>query len=106
MSDLKITTSTGTNIWVATRVSTGDRIVVLENPYAPSDMRMTEAGRIIDGGFQPAPSAAWGLRPEVLRAIADVIEAEAEETDLADALAKRRKPLQLVHTGLNYGRED
>ena len=26
--------------------------------------------------------------------------------DLADALAKRQKRLQLVHTGLNYGRED
>ena len=83
MTDLKITTSTGTNIWVATRESTGDRIVVLENPHAPSGMQMTEAGRVIDGGFQPAPFAAWGLRPEALRAIADVIEAEVEGTDRA-----------------------
>lgn len=81
MSDLKTTTSTGTNIWIATRESTGDRIVVLENPCAPSDMQMTEAGRVIDGGFQPAPFAAWGLSPEALRAIADVIEAEVGKAD-------------------------
>ena len=70
------TTSTGTNVWVTTREVTGDRIVVLDNPAAPEDMRMCEAGRLIDGGFQPAPFAAWALTVEVLRAVADLIEEE------------------------------
>lgn len=74
-----VTTSTGTNVWVATREATGDRIVVLDNPNAPEDMRMCEAGRVIDrAGFQPAPFAAWALTPEVLRAIADLIDTTGE----------------------------
>lgn len=40
-------------------------------------MRMTEAGRILRQGFQPAPFAAFGLTPEALRAIADLTEREA-----------------------------
>lgn len=76
-----ITTSTGTDVYVTTREATRDRIVVLDNPAAPEDMRHCEAGRVIDGGFQPAPFAAWALRPEVLRAIADLIDPER-----ADAL--------------------
>lgn len=74
MADDMVTTSTGTNVWVTTREATGDRIVVLDNPAAPDDMRMCEAGRVIGGGFQPAPFAAFGLMPECLRAIADLIE--------------------------------
>lgn len=77
MSTDMITTSTGTNVWVTTREATGDRIIVLDNPAAPDDMRMNEAGRILPGGFQPAPFAAFGLTPEALRAIADLTEREA-----------------------------
>lgn len=77
---LHATTRTGTTVWVTTRETTGDRIIVLDNPAAPTDMQMTEAGRIINGGFQPAPFAAWALRPEVLNAIADLIEQESEAT--------------------------
>lgn len=73
-SDSMRTTATGTNVYVTTREATGDLIVVLDNPDAPEDMRMTEAGRIIDGGLQPAPFAAWGLHPATLRVIADLIE--------------------------------
>ncbi|WP_152185115.1 hypothetical protein [Segeticoccus rhizosphaerae] len=71
-----ITTSAGTNVWVTTREATGDRIVVLDNPAAPDDMRMCEAGRVIDGGFQPAPFAAFALSPEVLLAIANILDQE------------------------------
>lgn len=69
-----ITTSTGTDVHVTTREATGDRIIVLDNPNAPDDMRMCEAGRVIDGGFQPAPFVAWALSPEVMRAIATLID--------------------------------
>lgn len=74
MADDMLTTSTGTNVWITTREATGDSIVVLDNPAAPDDMRCTEAGRVLDGGFQPAPFAAFGLTPETLRVIADLIE--------------------------------
>lgn len=49
-------------------------LVVLDHPEAPEDMRHLEAGRIIHGGFQPAPFAEYGLRPETLRIIAALIE--------------------------------
>lgn len=71
-----ISTTTGTDVWVTTRKSTGDRVVVLDHPQAPEDMRMCEAGRVIDGAFQPAPFAAFGLRAAVLRAIADLVDQE------------------------------
>lgn len=81
-----------------------DRLVILDYPDAPADMRNREAGRIINGGFQQAPySSAFALRPATLRALADLMEgspmpdqtdriAEASVSDLADlireALAK------------------
>lgn len=75
MSDRSITTSTGTTI---TLTDCDDMtLVLLDAPDAPADMRNLEAGRLVDGGFQPAPFAAWGLVPATLRAIADLIEAES-----------------------------
>jgi hypothetical protein len=53
-----------------------DTLVIVDHPDAPPDMRHKEAGRIVDGGFQPAPLAAFALRPETLRAIATLIEGE------------------------------
>lgn len=67
---VSITTSTGSTV---TLNDVGR--VVLDHPDAPDDMRHQEAGRVIDGGFQPAPFAEWALRPEMLRALADLIEA-------------------------------
>lgn len=53
-------------------------LVILDHPDAPENMRNTEAGRILDGGFQPAPFPAFGLSPYVLRGIADLIETTRE----------------------------
>lgn len=71
-----ITTSDGTNVWITTRQASRDRILVLENPAAPKEIQIVEAGRIVRGGFQPASFASWAMRPEALRAVADLIEAE------------------------------
>ncbi|MGW5514641.1 hypothetical protein [Nocardia africana] len=73
MPDRTITTDTGTTVCLA--LKDGDTLVVLDHPNAPADMRHTEAGRIIDGGFQPYPFATWSAAPSTLRAIADLIEA-------------------------------
>lgn len=71
------TTSTGTTITIED--GPGElRLVICDNPSAPADMRHCEVGRVVDGGFQPASFADWGLRPEALRIIADLIEDEAK----------------------------
>lgn len=67
-----ITLSTGGTVRLAQR--SGDTVIILDDPAAPEDLRNTEAGRIIMGGFQPAPFAAIAVRPETLRAIADLVE--------------------------------
>jgi hypothetical protein len=54
-------------------------LVILDHTEAPSDMRHLEAGRIIRGGFQPAPLGAFALRAETLRAIADLIDEGYDE---------------------------
>lgn len=72
MPDRTITTSTGTTVTLAERL--GDTVILLDHPNAPAHMRNTEAGRIIDGSFQPAIFAAWSMQPEALRAIADLID--------------------------------
>lgn len=72
MTTPTITTSHGTTIDV--KETEHGTIVVLGNPAAPEDMRSIEAGRIINGGFQPAPFSFGAFRPEVLRVIADLIE--------------------------------
>lgn len=56
-------------------------LVILDHPEAPGDMRNLEAGRIAGGGFQPAPFLAGAMRPETLRAIADLIESINDEND-------------------------
>ena len=70
----EITTSTGTIIRLGEQIEMGGTLVVLDHPAAPDDMRNREAGRVIDGGFQPAPFAAFTLSPETLRAIAELVE--------------------------------
>lgn len=82
-----ITTSTGTTVTLTTRTfgtavehldeTERDTVVVLDNPAAPDDARHVEAGRIVfDGrGFQPVPFFPAALSVEVLRAIADLMEA-------------------------------
>lgn len=75
---MTITTSTGTIVSLKPSNDGPQPIlaVVLDNPAAPSDMRGVEVGRVVDGGYQPAMFAPWALRPEVLRAIADLIDQE------------------------------
>lgn len=75
---MSITTSTGTTVSIQDEGR--DRVVVLESPTAPPAMQRTVAGRLVIGGFQPAPFAPWAARPEVLRAIADLVEAELAAT--------------------------
>ena len=70
-----ITTSNGST--VTTEPSEHGTIIVLDHPDAPDDMRHYTAGRIVDnGGFQPVPFCVAAIGPEVLRAIADLIEQE------------------------------
>jgi hypothetical protein len=70
-----ITTPSGTTVDV--KQVDGLHVVILDNPAAPDDMRNVEAGRITEGGFQPAMLSAFGMSPTVLRAIADLIEQPA-----------------------------
>lgn len=63
-----ITTENGTEVGL--RYVGAATVVVLSR----DDARTTEAGRIEGGGFQPVPFASFGMRPDVLRAIADLIE--------------------------------
>lgn len=48
--------------------------VILGAPDAPADLRDYEAGRVIGGGFQPAPFMPAALSAETLRTIAQLIE--------------------------------
>jgi len=73
-TDRTITTDTGSTISLTDKG--GETMVVLDHPDAPEGMRHCEAGRVIEGGFQPVPFAAYGLTPTALRAIADLIEGE------------------------------
>ena len=67
-----ITTKNGTT--VALRPSSHGPLVILDSSAAPDDMRHTEAGRIWEGTFQPTMFAMFGMSPDVLRAVADLIE--------------------------------
>lgn len=66
------TTSSGSTVTVIP--SDAGPLIVLDHPEAPEDLRNAEVGRVIEGSFQPAPFCVVGLRPEMLRAIADLIE--------------------------------
>lgn len=78
---MKITLSSGTTIRVETTAH--EKLsIILDNPGAPAEHRNAEVGRIIElegrHGFQPAPFSAYALTPEVLRAIAEIIEKSAK----------------------------
>lgn len=66
------TMSTGSTVTVVPS-PTGSR-VLLDHRDAPDDICNTEAGRIVDGAFQPAPFCAFGMYPDTLHAIADLVE--------------------------------
>lgn len=68
-----ITTETGTTVSI--RETEEGREVFLHHPKAPAFLNKRVAGRVIEGGFQPALFAAFSLSPSALRAIADLIEA-------------------------------
>lgn len=59
---------------------TSTDLVVLDHPDAPDDMRHIEVGRLTHcgEGFQPVPLFPGAMRPDVLRAIADLIESIKE----------------------------
>lgn len=69
---MSTTTAGGTTIKLLD--SPAGRLVIFENPEAPVDMRRIEVGRIGPNGFQPTPMAAFGMHPEVLRTIANLID--------------------------------
>lgn len=73
----KITTERG--VIVETREYEEGALVIVDHPQAPSDIRNLEVGRIVGGGFQPAPFLAGALSPSTLRAIADLIEEAPNE---------------------------
>lgn len=58
----------------------GDRLLTIDHPSAPDDMRNIELGRVVSmGGMHglQVPIFGWGeaaLRPEALRAAADMID--------------------------------
>jgi len=55
-------------------------VITLDHTEAPDDMRNLEVGRVTDsGGFQPHPRAEFAMSPEVLRAIADLIDQHKEK---------------------------
>lgn len=68
---MSITTSTGTIIKLE------GNLVILDHRDAPADMHDFEVGRVVGGAFQPAPFCGGAMRPETLRAIADLIEKES-----------------------------
>lgn len=78
---MSITISNGLTIRVEAKH--GDRAVILDHPSSPIEHRNTEVGRITEFqgrlGFQPAPFSAYGLSPEALRGIAQIIERESDE---------------------------
>lgn len=67
-----ITTSRGTT--VSLEEQDGVTLVVLRNAKAPTDLRRAEAGRVVDGGYQAPIIMPYALSPEVLRAIATLID--------------------------------
>lgn len=69
MSQRKVTLSTGTTI----EIDPDDGRVWLGNPGAPAGLRRVEWGRVVGPGFQ-SPGLEFGLRPEALRALADLID--------------------------------
>lgn len=67
-----ITTSTGTTVSVEEH--DGEKVVILTNPDAPEDLRRSEAGRLVIGGYQAPLFMPYALSPETLRAIAELAE--------------------------------
>lgn len=74
---MKITLASGVTVRVET-TAFEHLAIILDSPDAPAEHRNVEVGRIIEfegrQGFQPAPFSAYALTPEVLRAIAEIIE--------------------------------
>lgn len=74
---MKITVSTGATVRIEATEHEA-KAVILDHPELPEEHRNAEVGRVIEFegrlGFQPAPFSAYGLSPEVLRAIAQIIE--------------------------------
>lgn len=73
MEQYSITTGSGTTV----TLDAEDRIF-LAHPDAPEDMQRTEAGRVLNGGFQPIMFPQYALRPDALRAIAELTELTKE----------------------------
>lgn len=77
---MKITTPRGSTL--EDKSQYGDRVIILDHPGLPDQHRNAEIGRIVEDrgelAFQSAPYALFGLGPEVLRAIAEIIEGLSE----------------------------
>lgn len=72
----QITTSTGTTVRIADLSFLGRRVII-DHPDAPSDIRNVEVGLANQGHLQ-FPGTEFGMSPEVLRAIADLLEGDTE----------------------------
>lgn len=69
-----ITTQAGTTVFLGSHgAACKSDLVVIDHPEAPADLRNLEIGRLTGGGYQPA-GAPYALSPDVLRAIADLVE--------------------------------
>lgn len=73
----------GTTIRIETvpgRDNLTSRIVVIDNPNAPADVRNTELGRLVaPGTIQFAPFLYVGLGPDSLRALTTLMEKDVND---------------------------
>ena len=74
-----IITSGGTTVKLQPCSDCGSADVILDHPDAPANLREVNAGRVTNAGggkgFQPSQFADFSMSPEVLRAIARLMEA-------------------------------
>lgn len=89
--------STGGTLWCED-LPKGGLAVFLDHPDAPEDMHPQSAGRLVDGGWQAHIFMTFAVRAEVLRVLADILDAQ---TAAASApLDRCGKPLVAGHSVL------
>lgn len=72
MANSEKVTEQGSRVWLEEH--DGHTVVFLDSPRWPGDAQGEPAGRIVQDAFQAAPFSAYAMGPEVLRAVADLIE--------------------------------
>jgi hypothetical protein len=89
--------STGGTLWCE-NLPKGGLAVFLDHPDAPEDMRPQSAGRLIDGGWQAHIFMNFAVRAEVLRVLADILDAQTP--DASTARDRCGRPLVAGHSVL------